>query len=197
MPGVPCSTMNIPLLTHHDEDVGDLAVAAEPLLAVDDPLVAVALGGGLEQRRVGTALRLGHRERRPDLLGDQRLEVPLLLFRGAVGGEDLHVAGVGCLRAEDRRRRTVRAEDLVQERELELTEAGAAEILVEEERPEALLLDLVLERIDDGRRCWGSFDFAASGKSEVDGVDLLAAELLDPVEFLLEFRFGREVPAHL
>ena len=38
---------------HDDEEVGDRAVGREPLVAVDDPLVAVAHRRGLEQRRVG------------------------------------------------------------------------------------------------------------------------------------------------
>ena len=41
-------------------------------------------------------------------------------------------------------RGAVAAEDLVEEAELQLAVAGAAELLVEEQRPEALVLDLVL-----------------------------------------------------
>ena len=48
--------------------------AGEPLLAVDDPLVTVLGGVGLEQVRVRTALRLGHRIRGEHLLVDERLE---------------------------------------------------------------------------------------------------------------------------
>ena len=186
-----------PVVAHHDEDVGELPVAAEPLLTVDDPLVAVAFGVRHERAGVGATLRLRHRVARPHLLREQRLEVLLLLLLGAVGGEDLHVPGVGCLAAEDRRRRAVRAEDLVQERELELPEAGAADVLVEEDAPEALLLDLVLQPVDeavDGRRT--ADRPTGGGERERQRLDLLAAELLDPVELLLEFEIGREVPGH-
>ena len=41
--------------------------------------------------------------------------------------------------------RRVAADDLVEQAELELAEAGAAELLVEEDRPEALVLDLLLQ----------------------------------------------------
>src|SRR5205085_826398 len=43
---------------HDEEDVGDAPRAREPLLAVDDPLVAVLGGVGPEQVRVRAALRL-------------------------------------------------------------------------------------------------------------------------------------------
>ena len=183
------------VLTHHEEDVGGLAEAGEPLLTVDHPLVALLHRGRLEQRRVAAALRFGHRERRPDLLVHEREEPPLLLFGRAVRGEDLHVAGVGPLRPEDHRGRAVPAEDLVDQRELELAEAGASELLVEEQGPQPLVFDPLLERVDDGLEL-GFLRLGGVGKEEVDGIDLVGAELLDPVELLLEFRFGREVPRH-
>ena len=57
---------------------GEVGVRREPLLAVDHPLVAVELGPDDELRRVGAALRLGHRVRRHDVVAQQRLEVALL-----------------------------------------------------------------------------------------------------------------------
>ena len=62
----------------HDEERGEVGVRREPLLAVDDPLVAVGHGAGHELRRVGAALWLGHRVRRHDVVAQQRLEVLLL-----------------------------------------------------------------------------------------------------------------------
>ena len=167
--------------------------AREPLLAVDDPLVAVAHGVGPEEVRVRPALGLGHRVRRPDLLVEHRLEPALLLLLGAVGGEHLHVAGVGRGRAEHLRRRRVAAEDLVQQPELELAVAGPAEVLVEEDRPQALGLDLVLQALHQ------RLDLRVLRPDRVrehvlERLDLLPAELLDPVELLLELRLGREVP---
>ena len=180
---------------HHEEDVGDPPGAGEPLLAVDDPLVAVARGVGLEQVRVGAALRLGHRVRRPHLLVEHRLEPALLLLLGAVGGEHLHVPGVGRGGAEHLRRRRVAAEDLVQQAELELAVAGAAELLVEEDRPQALVLDLVLQALDQ-RLDLRVLRADRVREDVVERLDLLPAELLDPVELLLELRIGGEVPGH-
>ena len=44
-----------------------------------------------------------------------------------------------------KRRRPVPTDDFVQEPELQLAEAGAAELVVEEDRPQALVLHLLLE----------------------------------------------------
>ena len=72
---------------------------------------------------------------------------------------------------------------------------GAAQLLVEEQRPQALVLHLLLQRVDDrlDLRVAGPH---RAGEDEVEGLDLLLAELLDPVELLLELRIGREVPRH-
>ena len=51
---------------HHDEEVGHRSVRGEPLVPVDDPLVAVAHRRRRQQRRVRSRrLRLGHGEGRP------------------------------------------------------------------------------------------------------------------------------------
>jgi len=92
-------------------------------------------------------------------------------------------------------RRRVAAEDLVHERELELPVAGAAELLVEEERPQALVLHVLLQvahvgaddRVRQPHRV---------GEDVAERLDLLVAELLDPVELLLELGLGGEIPGH-
>ena len=99
-----------------------------------------------EHLRVGARLRLGHRVAREALAVEQRLEVLLLLRLGAVVGDDLGVAGVGCGGAEHDRRPARRAEDLVDQRELELAEALAAELGTEVRTPETLGPHLVLHR---------------------------------------------------
>ena len=64
-------------------ELGAAGAGDEPLVAVDHPLVAVAVGVGLDQRRVGAGdLRLGHREARAGRALAQRPEVLLLLLVG-------------------------------------------------------------------------------------------------------------------
>ena len=149
-PGVFRGTTNMPFVHITKRMSATRPVDCEPLLTVDDPLVPVADCVSLEQARVRPALRLGHRVGREHVLVQQRHEPPLLLLLGPVGGEHLHVPGVGCSGAENLRRRGVAADHLVQQRQLQLAEPGTAELLVEEDRPEPLLLDLLLERADVG-----------------------------------------------
>ena len=82
----------------------------------------------LEQRRVGAGVRFGHRVAGEQLAVEQRPQVALLLLVGAVVGDDLGVAGVGGLAAEHDRRPLRAAQDLVEQRELELAVALAAEL---------------------------------------------------------------------
>ena len=181
---------------HHEQDVGDAPCAREPLLTVDDPLVAVACGVGLEEVGIGTALGFGHRIGRPQFLAEHRLEPALLLLVGAVRREHLHVSGVGRGGAEHRGRGAVATEDFVDETELELAEAGSPEVLVEKQRPQTLVLDLVLEIFDE-RLDLGVLRAHGVGEHQVEGLDLFAAELLHPVELLLELGISREVPGHV
>ena len=87
---------------HDDEERRRPGVGGEELPAVEDPLVAVAHRAGLERVGVRATLWLGHRVTREDLALQERKEVALLLCFGAVVGDDLGVAGVGRLAAEDR-----------------------------------------------------------------------------------------------
>ena len=123
---------------HHDQERRRLGVRREELPAVDHPLVAVLHRSRREQRRVGAGVRLGHRVAREDLAVEQRPQVALLLLRRAVVGDDLGVAGVGRLAAEDDRRPLRPAEDLVQQRQLELPVPLAAELGAEVRGPQIL-----------------------------------------------------------
>ena len=76
-----------------------------------------------------------------------------------------------------------------------LPEARAAQLLVEEDRPEALILNLLLQFAHIGfhRR----IGYAHRMREHVvERLDLLLTELLDPVELLLEIRFSAEIPSH-
>ena len=179
---------------HHDQEVRHRGVRGEPLVAVDDPLVALEHRGGLQQRRVRAGvLRLGHRERRAQVAVEQRIQVLVLLVLGARHGEDLGVARVGRGVAEHGRREHRAAEDLVHEAELDLAEALAAEVGRQVGGPQAALLDLLLERRD------GALEAVLAELLEdgLDRPDLLAHELAHPVELLLELGLRREVPCHV
>ena len=107
----------------------------QPLMTHSSPSLTARV---LNMRRVGAGVRLGHRVAREALAVEQRLEVLLLLLVGAVVGDDLGVAGVGRLAAEHDRRPLRPAEDLVEQRELQLAEALAAELGAQVRRPQPL-----------------------------------------------------------
>ena len=90
----------------------------------------------VNMRGVGAGVRLGHRVAGEALTVEQRLQVLLLLLGRAVVGDDLGVAGVGRLAPEHDRRPLRPAEDLVEQRELELAVALAAELGTEVRGPQ-------------------------------------------------------------
>ena len=93
---------------HHDVEVGGVAVGGEPLVAVDDPLVTVEDGTGLDRAGVGTGVvGLGHREARLHAAFRQREQPLLVLLRRAVLDQDFLVAGVR--RDDPEQRRGARA----------------------------------------------------------------------------------------
>jgi hypothetical protein len=122
---------------------GPVGAAGEPLAAVDHVVVAVAHGGagswvGLLPGLCG----LGHREAAADVAGEQRLQEAIVLLGGAVGVEDLHVAGVGGLAVEEIVAERGGAQDLADEAVVEQREAEAAEALRHLREPQAGGADL-------------------------------------------------------
>ena len=80
--------------------------------------------GRADDRRVGAGEeRLGERERARDLAAQVRPEPALLLRVGRAVREQLHVAAVGRLHAEDAHRHHAAADDLRHQRQLQLPEA--------------------------------------------------------------------------
>jgi hypothetical protein len=73
--------------------------------------------------------------------------------------------------------------------EPELSEARAAQLPVEKDRPQALVLDLKLE-LTDVRLHYRVRPAHRVGEDVVERLDLLLAESLDPVELLLELGVG-------
>ena len=78
--------------------------------------------------------------------------------------------------------RPLASDDLVEQAELELPEARAAELLVQEDRPEALILDLLLQFAHIGFHRRIGYAHRVR-KHVVERLDLLLTELLDPVSF--------------
>src|SRR5262249_42735999 len=155
----------------------EAGVGREPLLAVDEPVFAVARGAGREHLRVGAALRLGHREARHDVPGEQRGQEALLRRRRAGVREDLRVARAGRLAPQDDRRARGAAEDRVQERELDLPVAEPAQLGTEMARPQVLPFYLGLERLDGAAGARARVErLAGSVEGEVERLDLLTHE---------------------
>ena len=78
-------------------------------------------------------------------------QIGRLLLVSSVVGDDLGVARVGSLRPEDRRTPGRAAQDLVHQGQLHLAVPLAAKVRSEMAGPQALLADLLLERLDDPR----------------------------------------------
>ena len=137
---------------------GDLAArveraAREPLVRVDDVVVAVGLDAAADVRRVRRRdPRLRHREARSDLAFEQRSQPLLALRLGSELGEDLHVAGVGRRAvggfAEERRATHL----LTQRRVVGVREAGAVLGVGHEQVPQSALARFRLQRLHDRRR---------------------------------------------
>ena len=87
-------------LGHQERVVGQVRGAAEPLLAVDDPVVPVTHGRASACRRVGARRPLRHREAHPLVALDERLEELLLLVVRAVREERQNRRVVRALRVE-------------------------------------------------------------------------------------------------
>lgn len=181
----------------HGDDEGSVRiVGGEPLLTVDHPLVAVAHRPAGEAAGVGAAGRFGHGEGGHDPSVEERFEEFLALFLGAVVGEDLGVAGVGGLGAEDHRGPGGTAQNLVQERQLDLPHAHAAEFGRQVGGPQTLFAHLTLERADgvevDG--AGAVVRFRVAREEDVERLDLIPYEGVGPVEAGLERGVGAEVP---
>lgn len=93
--------------------VGGIGAGGEDFVAVDDPLVAVGDGAGLERGEVGAGFGLGVADREDDVAGQDARQEALLLLVGAV----LHQCRADRVDGDERERET-RALHLVEEHEL-------------------------------------------------------------------------------
>jgi len=158
---------------HHDQQLAVLVERAggEPLAAVDDVMVAVAADlaayvGGI----AGRDFRLGHREGRADLSGQQRLQPSALLLGRAVLGEHLHVAGVGRRAVEHLAGPQHAAHRLGQRRVLQVAQPGTV-IAGQEQVPQTLRPGQGLQPLHHRRR-------AMAGGRVAAAVHLLAVQVL-------------------
>ena len=135
---------------HDDAEAGTVCTRREPLVRVDHPLVPVPHRSALEERRVGAGhLGLGHPEERARVARHERLEKPLLLLGRAVEVQNLAVAGVRRLTAEDQLRDEAAPDLLVQVRVLDEPAARAARLRRQVRRPQSRLPRLLLELADE------------------------------------------------
>ena len=89
--GVPLMTWRVGIgHRHHEGQLRDAGSGGEPLLAVENPVGAVAHRGRLHARGIGAGGLLRHREAHPDVAVDERDEVTLLLLLGAVFDQCQH-----------------------------------------------------------------------------------------------------------
>ena len=105
--------------------------------------------------------------------------------------EDLGIAGIGCLAAEDGGRAFRAAEDFVHQRELDLAVTLAAEFGSEVTRPQPALLHFCLKR----RNQLGAVrigEVVRMADDEIERLDFFGDERVDPVEFALELRLSFE-----
>ena len=109
--------------------------------------------------------------------------------------DDFGIASVGRLAAEDDRRQPDAAELLVQQSKFDLAVALAAEIGREMTGPKPHLLHLSLKGTN-GLQISLGFHAAEPDADVGERLDFVFDELFDPVELLLVFRIGLEIPSH-
>ena len=125
-------------LGHHERDVGDAGGRTEPLLAVQDPLVAVEDRRRLHPGGVRAGRLLRHRVADAFLAVQQRLQVLLLLFVRAVLDEREHGGVVGTLGVEGEGAEEALAEFHLHERVGQRPQSHASLLHGHERTPQAL-----------------------------------------------------------
>ncbi len=146
--------------------------------------------------RVGSAPGpgLGHGERTAELALEQGLEPSRALLVAPVGldphRQQLGVARVRRVVAEDDRCQETASQHLVQQAQPDLAEAHAPELGWQVGGPQALALHLLLQGAD------GLQEVVVVEVEGLEGQDLLVHEGARPGQLGLVLRFGLEVPRH-
>ena len=131
-------------LGEHRGERGPRRAGREPLVAVDDPLVAVEVGRRLHAGRVAAGhLGLGQADRRVDVAGDERGQEPLALLVAGVQVEHDRVLHRG--RPDGDLPVLGPADDLVEVDEVHERQAAAADLGRMSERPQPTGLGLGLQ----------------------------------------------------
>ena len=97
------------------------------------------------------------------------------------------------LASEHRRRPPRSPQDLVQQRELDLAEALAAELGPQMRGPQSLVLHLLLQRPQDGHHLRVLFVVRIEG-DQIERFEFFDHEFFDPVQLRLVVRICFEVP---
>ncbi len=163
-------------------------------MPVDHPLLAVAHRRGGDEGGVRTGAGLGHGEGAAELSLQQRLEPLRALLHASVGldphRQELGVARVGRVVAEDHRPQGAAPQDLVEQAEADLAEAHATELGGQVRGPQAFPLHVVLEGAD------GLEEVVVVELEGLERQDLLVDEGARPGQLGLVLGFGLEVPRH-
>ena len=184
---------------HEEDQLGLLGARREELVAVDDPLVAVADRLTAEPGRVGAAVRLGHRVDHRDLALEQRIEPPLLLLVRAEHGEHVGLTAARCPRAgrEDVGCPVRAADHLVEEGQVDLAEALPSLLGRQVGGVELLVLHLLAPLLEElGDRALRPTDVDDVVEQGLDRLDLLGHEAIGPIEPRLHVRVGTKIPRH-
>jgi hypothetical protein len=123
-----------------DRHLRVLAGGDELLDAVEDEMIAIAVGAGADRRRIGTGMRLGEAEAAEHLAARQWFEPGFLLLVAAVFHGD--AAGQRVLHADDGRGRAVAGGDLLDhQHQRHVVHAGAAPFLGDDHAERAELAE--------------------------------------------------------
>ena len=87
------------------------------------------------------------------------------------------------------------SEDLVEQGQLDLAVPGPAEVRAEVTGPQAAIADLLLERWDE-RLTHRVLHVPRVVDDLIDRFDLVAHEVVDPIELGLELGVGFKIPTH-
>ena len=121
---------------HHDREARAFGRRREPLVTVDDVIVAVLHGRRAHPRRVRSRmLGFGHRKTTAHVAARERREVFLFLLGRAMVQQDFHVADVGRLAVEQVVSDRCAAELFADERKLRERETEARRVLAASAAP--------------------------------------------------------------